>query len=116
MLNYKAELSLKWTENCVLSVGENINDTGAVANAGTTASFKIIDTKLYVPIVTLSAEDNAKLSKLLSNRFERSVYWNEYNVLLERNNSANAVIRAKFLCAKFCSQFTSKIFPSKSRN
>ena len=28
--------------------------------------FAITDTKLYVPIVTLSAEDNVKLSKLLA--------------------------------------------------
>ena len=40
--------------------------------------FTIKDTKLYVPVVTLSARDNQKLSKLLSKGFERSVYWNEY--------------------------------------
>ena len=36
------------------------------------------DTKLYVPVVTLSAKDNQNPSKRLSKRFERSVYWNEY--------------------------------------
>ena len=36
--------------------------------------------KLYVPIVTLSVEDNAKLSKLLSEGFKRPIYWNEYKV------------------------------------
>ena len=40
--------------------------------------FTIKDTKLYVAVVTLSAKDNKKLSKLLSKGFERSVYWNEY--------------------------------------
>ena len=34
----------------------------------------IIDTKLYVPVVTLSAKYNQKLSKLPSTGFERSVY------------------------------------------
>ena len=34
-----------------------------------------------MPIVTLLAEDNAKLSKLLSERFKRNVYWNEYKVI-----------------------------------
>ena len=38
-------------------------------------------TKLYVPIVTLLAEDNVKLSKLLSEWFKRSVYWNKYKVI-----------------------------------
>ena len=47
----------------------------------TTATFKITDAKLYVPIVTLSAEDNVKLSKLLGEGFKRSIYWNEYKVI-----------------------------------
>ena len=47
----------------------------------TTATFKITDAKFYVPIVTLSAEDNAKLSKLLSEGFKRPVYWNKYKVI-----------------------------------
>ena len=46
-----------------------------------TTIFKITDAKLYVPIVTLSAEDNAKLSKLLGKGFKRRVYWNKYKVL-----------------------------------
>ena len=40
--------------------------------------FTIKDTKLYVPVVTLSVKYNSKLSKLLSKGFERSVYWSEY--------------------------------------
>ena len=46
-----------------------------------TATFKITDAKLYVPIVTLSAEDNAKLSKLLDEGLKRSIYWNKYKVI-----------------------------------
>ena len=41
-------------------------------------TFKIINTKLYVPIVTLSSKDNVKLVKLLEEWSKRSVYWNEY--------------------------------------
>ena len=40
--------------------------------------FTIKDTKLYVPVVALSAKDNHKLSKLLSKGLERSMYWNKY--------------------------------------
>ena len=36
---------------------------------------------LYVPIVTLSVEYNAKLSKLLTEGFKRSIYWNKYKVI-----------------------------------
>ena len=80
LINCKVELSLKWIENCVLTtaaIGANANATTGADNA----TFTITDTKLYVPIVTLSAEDNAKLSKLLSERFRRSVYWNKYKVI-----------------------------------
>ena len=66
LINCKIELSLKWIENCILS------------NAGTAATFKITDTKLYVLIVALKTEDNTKLSKLLINGLKRSIYWNKY--------------------------------------
>ena len=47
------------------------------------------ETKLYVPVVTLSAKDNQKLSKLLSKGFERSMYWNEYKINSENKNTTN---------------------------
>ena len=45
------------------------------------ALFTITDANLYVPIVTYSIEDNAKLSKLLSQGFKMSIYWNKYQVI-----------------------------------
>ena len=51
--------------------------------------FTIKDRKLYVPVVTLSAKDNNKLSKLLSKGFERSVYWNEYKTKSENKNTTD---------------------------
>ena len=48
------------------------------------ATFTITDTKLYVPVVTLSLEDNVKLSKLLGEGFKRPIYWNEYKVIPNR--------------------------------
>ena len=65
LINCKVELSLKRYERCLLT-------------AATTATFKVTDAKLYVPIVTLSVEDNSKLSKLLNKGFKRPIYWNEY--------------------------------------
>ena len=62
LINCEVELSLSWDPNFVLS-----NLVGVLA-------FTITDAKLYVPIVTLSIEDNAKLSKLLSKGFKRSIY------------------------------------------
>ena len=69
LINCKIELSLRLHENGILSC------------AGTAVTFAITDTKLYVPIVTLKTEDNTKLSKLLSEGFKRSIYWNEYKVI-----------------------------------
>ena len=46
------------------------------------------DTKSYVPVLTLSARDNQKLSKLLSKGSGSSVNWNEYKTR-ENKNAAN---------------------------
>ena len=79
LINCKIKLSLKWVKNCVLStaaIGANANITGADS-----ATFKITDAKLSVPVVTLSAEDNKKLVKQLNEEFNRSVYWKKYKVI-----------------------------------
>ena len=68
LINCKVELSLNWIERCLLTVAN-------------TAISEITDAKLYLPIVTLSAEDSAKLSKLLSKGFKGTAYWNEYKVI-----------------------------------
>ena len=82
LINCKVELLLKWIENCMLTtapIGANLDATGADG-----PTFEITDAKRYVPIVTLSIEDNAKLSKLLGEGFKRSIYWNKYKVIDNR--------------------------------
>ena len=49
-----------------------------MSSAENTAKFAITDTKLHVPIVTLSTKDSENLAKQLNDGFERSVYWNSY--------------------------------------
>ena len=71
--NCEVELTLKWKKYCVLSVASNGNDINNNDNANNII-FTINDTKLYVPVVTLSTRDNTKLSKRHSKGFERSVY------------------------------------------
>ena len=83
LINCKVELSLEWSKNCILS---------SVANDST---FEITDTKLYVPVVTLKTEDNAKLSKLLSKGFKWPIFWNEYKVIPNKNYNANEYIRER---------------------
>ena len=48
---------------------------------GDHAKFTIANAKLHVPIVTVSAKDNAILRKQLSNLFKRSFYWNNYETV-----------------------------------
>ena len=74
----KVDLSLTWDPNCVLR-----NLVGASA-------FAITDAKLYVPIVILSTEGNAKL---FSERFKRPAYWNKYKIIPNKTYDENDYIR-----------------------
>ena len=69
---------------CVLTAG----DDNADANPNNII-FTIKDTKLYVPVVNLSARDNKKLSKLFGRVFKGSVYLNEYRTNSENKNTTN---------------------------
>ena len=61
-------------KHCVLSMLCNENDNGNVDSND--IIFTVKDTKLSIPVVTLSLKGNQKSSKLLSKDFERLVYWN----------------------------------------
>ena len=83
LINCKIKLNLTWKKEFVLST-----DAGA-------AVFIINDTKLYVPVVTLSKEGNKDFIEQQNKGFQRSIYWNEYKTK-ERtvdsgNNNANVV-------------------------
>ena len=52
-------------------------------------TFKIANTKLYVPILTLSSKDNLKLVKLLEEGFKRPAYWNECPSKIEKRDLDN---------------------------
>ena len=77
LINWKIKLNLKWKKECVSSTG-----------AGE-AVFIINDTKLYVPVVTLSKEDNKDFIEQQNKGFQRSIYWNEYKAK-EINEDADA--------------------------
>ena len=55
--------------------------TGTVANQVPT--FAISDTKLYIPVVTLSIQDNAKLLQQLKSHFERTIKWTKMFLVAE---------------------------------
>ena len=66
LINCKIKLNLTWKKECVLSTGVG------------EAVFIINDTKLYVPVVTLSKEHNKDFIEQQNKGFQRSIYWNEY--------------------------------------
>ena len=69
LINCEVNLILTWSSNCVI-VSTNV--------ANQNATFAITDTKLYVPVVTLSTQDNAKLLQQLNAGFKRVIKWNKY--------------------------------------
>ena len=73
LINCKIKLNLTWKKECVLST---LDDDAA--NPENNAVFIINDTKLYVPVVTLSKEDNKDFIEQQNKGFQRSIYWNEY--------------------------------------
>ena len=76
LVNCEINLILTWYEDCVIS-----SATGAT-------TFEITDTKLYVPVITLSSQDNAKLLQQIKSGFKRAIIWNKYQpkVSPERRN------------------------------
>ena len=77
LVNCKIKLNLTWKKEFVLS-----NQDGA-------AVFIINNTKMYVPVVTLSKEDNKDFIEQQNKGFQRSIYWNEYKTK-EINENADA--------------------------
>ena len=73
LINCKIKLNLPWKKECVLST---LDDDAA--NPENNAVFVINDTKLYVPVVTLSKEVNKDFIEQQNKGFRRSIYWNEY--------------------------------------
>ena len=74
--------------NCKIHFELNCNKDFVMSTIAA-RTFKITNTKLYVPIVTLSSKDNAKLVKLLEIGFNRPVYWDECQTKIETRNLDN---------------------------
>ena len=65
----------------------------------TNATFAITDCKLYVPVVTLSAENYNKLLQELKRGFKRTITWNKYRSEMSnqaKNNNLNYLINPTF--------------------
>ena len=70
LINCEVNLILTWSKDCVIT-----NSTGA-------GKFAITETKLYVPVVTLSTHHNAKLLQQLKSGFKRAIILNKYESII----------------------------------
>ena len=69
-----------------------MNPNYVLSNLVGNSTLTITDARLCISIVTLSAENNAKVSKLLSEGFKRSVYWNKYKIIPNRKHITKTII------------------------
>ena len=87
LINCEVNLILTWSKDCVIS------------SANGETKFKITETKLYVPVVTLSTQDNAKLLQQLKSGFKRTINWTKYESKIKtfaKNRYLNHLINPSF--------------------
>ena len=87
LINCEVNLILTWSSTCVIT-----DSNGA-------ATFEITDTKRYVPVVTLSTQENTKFLQQLKSGFKRVINWNKYlskPELLAQNPNFNHLVEPSF--------------------
>ena len=79
LINCEIDLILTWSNRCFIIDNPTADQE---------PTFTITDTKRYVPVVTLSTQDNAKLLEQLISGFKRTINWNkeEPKVTVEQQN------------------------------
>ena len=86
LINCEVNLILTWSSTCALI---------ATVSPNQNATFAITDTKLYVPVVTLSTQENRKFFQQLKSGFKRVINWNKYLSkpgLLAQNPNLNHLV------------------------
>ena len=96
LINCKIKSNLTWKKECILS-----NQRGD-------AVFIINNTKLYVPVVTLSKEDNKDFIEQQNKGFQRPIYWNEYKTKERSENRDDNAVKYISLDPSF--QFVNRLF------
>ena len=103
LISCEVFLELKWNKHCVITSLERRQvDAGPPIvrdNAPTGATLSITDCKLYVPVATLSKDDEIKLLTNLKSGFKREIIWNKYRSQMTTeaiNNNLNILIDPTF--------------------
>ena len=87
LINCEVNLILTWSKDCVIT-----NSTGE-------RKFAIAETKLYVPVVTLSTKDNEKLLQQLKSEFKKTISWSKHQSSIKtfaQNRYLNYLINPSF--------------------
>ena len=90
LINCEVNLILTWSSTCVLISTNALNQN---------ATFAITDTILYVPVVTLSTQENTKFFQQLKSGFKRVINWKKYlskPELLAQNPNLNHLAEPSF--------------------
>ena len=104
LINCEINLILTWSKNCLIAskakrdVDPDVNPAVVSVNDPTDETFKVTDTKLFVPAVTLSTEDD-KLIEQLKTRIRRTIDWNKYRsevTTKAKTNNLNYLIDLTF--------------------
>ena len=102
LISCEVSLELKWNKNCVItSLQERLIQPPFVARDGapTGAALAINDCKLYIPVVTLSKDDEIKLLTNLKSGFTIEIKWKKYRSEMSTeaaNNNLNILIDPTF--------------------
>ena len=85
LINFEIELDLLWSRYCAISeitrtsaVPANPSVPAAEKTKTTSSVFQINTANLYVPVVTLSTNDNIKFVENRKQGFKRTTSWNKY--------------------------------------
>ena len=93
-------LELKWNKYCVItSIQREINLDGGNTEVSKGATLDIKYCKLYIPVVTLSKDDEVKLLTNLKSGFKIEIIWNKYRSQMTTepiNNNLNILVDPTF--------------------
>ena len=102
LISCEISLELKWNKNCAITRLQERKDDGPPVvrdDSPTGSTLAINDCKLYIPIVTLSKDDEIKILTNLTSGFTRKIIWNKYRSQMsteEENNNLNILIDPTF--------------------
>ena len=100
LINCEMSLILTWSTECVITSMERRVITNTQRDTSpTNVTFRITDTKLYVPVVTLATENDKILLEQLRTGFKRTIKWNKYRSEMTnqtKNNNLNYLIDPTF--------------------